>query len=94
MIMEYQKIALVAGIILPFWNLPLILRIVKRRSAEDISIFWVVGVWLCLLFMAPASFVSRDIVWRIFSIINFILFTFVLVTVLAYKRIGGARCRK
>lgn len=81
-----QKIALVAAIILPLWNIPLIMRIVKRKSSEDISIYWVVGVWTCFALMAPAGFTSQDPVWRVFNITNFILFTSVLVTVLIYRK--------
>lgn len=83
-----QKIALVAAIILPLWNIPLIIRIAKRKSSRDISIYWVLGVWICLALMAPSGFVSKDIVWRVFNIMNFILFSFVVISVLAYRK-GG-----
>lgn len=81
-----QKIALVAAIILPLWNIPLIIRIAKRKSSRDISIYWVLGVWVCLALMAPSGFVSKDIVWRVFNIMNFILFSFVVISVLAYRK--------
>jgi uncharacterized protein with PQ loop repeat len=81
-----HKIALIFGIILPFWNIPLIVRIIKRKSSRDISIYWALGVWVCLGMMAPSSFVSQDLVWRVFSIINFILFSAVVATVLAYRK--------
>lgn len=81
-----HKIALVAAIILPLWNIPLIVRIMKRRSSQDVSIYWAIGVWVCLLLMAPSGFISNDLVWRVFNIINFILFSFVVITVLFYRR--------
>jgi len=81
-----QNIALVAAIILPLWNIPLIMRIIKRKSSEDISIYWVVGVWTCFALMAPAGFASEDNVWRVFNIVNFILFSAVLVTVLTFRK--------
>jgi len=81
-----EKIALVAAIILPFWNIPLIVRIIKRKSSRDISIYWVVGVWVCFVLMAPAGFVSEDLVWRTFNIVNFILFSIVFVIVLVYRK--------
>lgn len=81
-----QKIALVAAIILPLWNIPLIVRIIKRRSSKDISMYWAIGVWVCIVLMAPASFVSKDLVWKVFNIINFILFSFVVIFVLIYKK--------
>lgn len=81
-----EKIALVAAIILPFWNIPLIVRIVKRKSSRDISMYWVVGVWTCFAFMAPNGFVSEDLVWRTFNIVNFIFFTVVLIIVLVYRK--------
>ena len=91
--MILHKIALVAAVILPFWNLPLIFRVIKRRSSLDISIFWAVGVWLCLLLMAPAGFISPDIIWRVFSIINFIMFSGVFMVIIIYRR-KEDRCRR
>ncbi len=81
-----QKIALVAAIALPLWNIPLIVRIIKRRSSQDISIPWVIGVWVCSVLMAPAAFTSKDMVWRIYNMVNMILFSGVLVSVLAYRK--------
>jgi len=81
-----QKIALIAAIILPLWNIPLIVRIVKRKSSKDISIYWVLGVWTCFLLMAPEAFRSPDLVWRTFNIVNLILFTAVVIAVLVYRK--------
>ncbi len=81
-----QKIALIAAIILPLWNIPLIVRIIRRKSSEDISIFWALGVWTCFALMAPSGFVSSDTVWRTFNIVNFILFSAVVIVVLVYRK--------
>lgn len=81
-----QTLALIAAIILPFWNIPLIVRIVKRKSSRDISLYWALGVWVCFVMMAPQAFVSEDKVWRVFNLVNLILFTLVVIFVLAYRR--------
>ena len=81
-----EQIGLVASIALPLWNIPLMMKIIKRRSAEDISLGWVMGVWVCILFMAPSGFTSKDIVWRAFNIMNLILFTGVVIVVLKYSK--------
>ncbi len=83
-----QKIALIAAIILPLWNIPLIVRIIKRKSSEDISIFWALGVWTCFALMAPAGFSSSDPVWQTFNIVNFIFFSTVVIVVLIYRKKG------
>jgi uncharacterized protein with PQ loop repeat len=80
-----EKIGLVAAVALPLWNIPLILKIVRRRSSGDISLAWALGVWVCILFMAPSGFRSEDIVWRTFNIINFVLFTCVVIATLKYR---------
>ena len=82
----FEKIGLVAAIILPLWNIPLIIKIIKRRSSGDISLAWVIGIWVCIVLMAPSGFQSKDVVWRAFNIMNFILFTAVFVTVLKYRK--------
>ncbi|MBD3263753.1 MAG: hypothetical protein GF375_01460 [Candidatus Omnitrophica bacterium] len=81
-----DRIALIAAVVLPLWNIPLIVRIVKRKSSRDISIFWALGVWMCLLLMAPSAFNSEDLVWRVFNIVNLSLFTMVVIMVLIYRR--------
>jgi len=81
-----QKIAIIAAVGLPFWNIPLGARVIKRRSSEDISIYWGVGVWTCLALMAPSGFTSIDPVWRAFNVVNFFLFSIVVVIVVLYKK--------
>ena len=81
-----EKIALIAAVVLPFWNIPLIVRIIRRKSSRDISVYWTLGVWTCFLLMAPEGFRSPDIVWRTFNIVNLILFTLVVIVVLTYRK--------
>ncbi|MCK5535095.1 hypothetical protein KAI68_08255 [bacterium] len=81
-----KTIGLVAAIILPLWNIPLIIRIIKRKSSEDISVAWVLGVWFCLLAMFPSGILSTDIVWKAFNIANTLLFSCVVVIVLLYRK--------
>ena len=81
-----EKIGLVAAIIMPLWNIPLIVRIVKRRSSADISIPWAVGVWVCCILMAPSGFASKDLVWRSFNVVNLVLFTGVVIAVWRYRK--------
>jgi len=81
-----EKIAFVAAIILPLWNIPLILRVVRRKSSKDISLYWVLGVWTCFLLMAPQAFQSPDPVWRTFNVMNLIFFTAVVFVVLVYRK--------
>ena len=80
-----EKIALIAAIILPLWNIPLIIRIIKRKSAQDISISWALGVWTCFILMFPVAIKSKELVWRTYSIINLVCFTLVVVTVIVYR---------
>jgi uncharacterized protein with PQ loop repeat len=77
---------LIAAIILPLWNIPLIVRIIKRRSSEDISLSWALGVWTCMVLMAPSGFMSDDIVWRIFNIMNLTLFSIVMLVVVLMRK--------
>ncbi len=80
-----QPLGMIAGITLPLFNLPLMIRIWKRRSSKDISLVWVIGVYLCILLMIPSAMVSKDLVFRYFSIMNVILFTGVVYMVIYYR---------
>ncbi len=81
-----QTVALVGSIALPLCNIPLIIKIIRRKSSRDVSMEWAVGVWICLLLMAPAGLVSPDFVWKTYTIINFVLFSVVMVVVLIYRQ--------
>ncbi len=82
----FEKVALVTAVILPLFNIPLIARIIKRKSSNDISLSWALGVWICILLMAPSGFRSTDIVWRTFNMMNVVLFSCVAITVLKYRK--------
>lgn len=81
-----QNIGLVAAVVLPFWNIPLIIKIIRRQSSRDISLSWALGVWVCILLMAPSGIRSADVVWRTFNIVNIIFFTAVVAVTLRYRK--------
>jgi len=84
-----QTLGMVAGIMLPLWNIPLIVKIFKRKSSKDISLAWALGVWVCIVGMFPAALNSSDMVWKTFSIINFVLFTGVVIATLVFRKGEG-----
>ena len=79
-----QILGMFSGILMTFFNIPLILRIVKRRSSQDISLAWVIGVWACVVGMVPASLISSDLVLYTFGIVNVVFFSGVLIAVLYF----------
>ncbi len=81
-----DKIAFVAAIILPLFNIPLIIKMIRRRSSQDISLCWVLGVWACILLMAPSGFRSEDVVWRTFNYFNVVFFSMVVIVTLKYRK--------
>jgi uncharacterized protein with PQ loop repeat len=81
-----EKISVVASFILPFWNIPMIMRIIKRKSSQDISLSWALGVWVCFLLMFPDGLRSTDPSWRTFNIVNMIFFTTVVLVTLKYRK--------
>jgi uncharacterized protein with PQ loop repeat len=76
-----QTLGMMSGILMPFFNLPLILRIIRRRSSEDISLVWVVGVWFCVMGLLPSSLQSPDPILFTFGVVNALLFSGVFVSV-------------
>ena len=80
-----HSLGLIGAIVLPFWNILLILRIGRRRSSKDISLAWTLGVFGCLLLMFPAALVSADVVFKTFSIINLLFFAAVVIQVLRFR---------
>jgi len=70
---------------MPFWNIPLVIKIWRRRSSRDISLLWVVGIWICIMGMLPAAIVSKDWVFKSFGVVNAVLFTSVLFTAFKFR---------
>jgi len=85
----FEKIGLVAALILPLWNIPMIVRIIRRRSSDDLSLWWVLGVWSCFVLMAQSGFQSADLVWRTFNITNMGMFTVVVGVTLRFRTWGN-----
>jgi uncharacterized protein with PQ loop repeat len=81
-----ESLAMAASVIMPLWNIPLVVKIVARRSSRDLSLFWVWGVWLCMLLMLPWAVITREPVLKVFSFVNFTLFSAVLVAVVRYRK--------
>jgi uncharacterized protein with PQ loop repeat len=84
-----EMLGLAAAVAMPFFNIPFILRIVKRKSADDVSLPWVVGVWICIIAMLPSAIVSKDLVLKSFGLVNSVLFTGVFLVVLKYHKKTG-----
>lgn len=79
-------IGMIAGIGMPFFNIPLIIKIWRRRSSKDISMSWALGVWICILLMTPSALKSPDAVFRVFGIVNLVFFSGVIIAVLRFRR--------
>ena len=86
-----QKVALVAGVLLPLFNIPLIVRLVKRKSAEDLSLLWAIGVWVCIVLMTPQALRSADIAFKAYGIVNIIFFSLVVFFILKYRKKAKGR---
>ena len=78
-------LGLIAALILPLWNIPLIVKIAHRKSSKDFSLLWTFGVWFTLLLMLPSAIVSNDFVFKAFNLANIAVFTAVVVGVLRYR---------
>jgi uncharacterized protein with PQ loop repeat len=81
-----KTIGLLAATILPLWDIPLIVRIVRRKSSQDISLIYAVGIWVTALMMAPSAFVSGDKLAIGFNTMNVIMLTAVMVVTIKYRK--------
>ncbi len=81
----FQTAGLIAACVLPFWNIPLIMKILKRKSSADMSLAWVLGVEACILVMFPSTMVSADPILRVYGVLNTLFFTAVTIVVWIYR---------
>jgi uncharacterized protein with PQ loop repeat len=82
-----KTLGMISAIAMPFFDIPLIARVVRRKSSEDISLVWTFGIYICIIGMLPASWISSDPIMKAFGIVNVILFTAVVVAVVMYHPI-------
>ena len=80
-----EKIGLVAAVGLPFFNIPMIIRLLKRKSSEDFSLSWATGAWVCIVLMTPQALRSADPTYRAFGFANVLFFTAVFFLVVRYR---------
>jgi len=80
-----QAVGMVSAVVLPFWNIPLIWRIQRRRSADDLSPAWALGIWVCLIGMLPSGLASPDGVFKVFTVVNLVFFSAVVFQVLRFR---------
>ncbi len=80
-----HPLGLIASLLLPLFNIPLMIRIIKRRSSDDISLVWALGVFTCMVLILPSGLASVDFTFRIFSILNLVFFSGVVFLVLWYR---------
>ena len=81
-----KTIGLWAAIVLPLWDIPLIVRIVQRKSSQDISMSWAFGIWITSVLMAPSAFISGDKMAMGFNTVNVIMLTAVVIVVFKYRK--------
>lgn len=79
-------VGVVASVVLPLFNIPLILKIRRRGSSKDFSLTWAFGIMGCTMLMMPSVLMTSDIVFKAFGIINFISFSTVMFYILKYHR--------
>ena len=82
--MLIKNLGMISAVLMPLFDIPLIVRIVQRRSSQDISLIWTFGIWACVLGMLPSSLTSVDPILRAFAIVNTVLFTAVVIAVVRY----------
>ena len=81
-----EKIGVISAIILPFFNIPLILHLIRRKSSGDFSLSWALGVWACIALMTPQSLRSADPAFHSYGVLNLVFFSAVALLIIKYRR--------
>ena len=81
-----EKMGMFAGTALPLFNIPLIIRLLKRKSSDDFSIFWALGIWSCSVVILPQALRTDDMAFKLFGIVNVVFFSMVTFLILKYRR--------
>ncbi len=82
----FETVGFWAAVALPFFDISLIMHVIKRKSSADISVMWAAGLWLSAVMMAPSAFVSGDRTAIGFNVVNVVMLTAVLAVVIKYRK--------
>lgn len=85
----HQWLGLIASVVLPLFNIPLMMRMIRRRSSADLSLTWVLGVFFCIVATLPAAWYSPDIIFKIYQWVNITFFSGVVFFAIYYRRSGN-----
>jgi uncharacterized protein with PQ loop repeat len=88
-----ENVGTVAGIALPLFNIPLILKLLRTKSSNDFSLSWAVGVWVCIVLMTPQALRSTDIAFKAFGVVNIFFFSIVAFLIVKYHPKGEKKQR-
>lgn len=80
-----QQVGVIASAVLPLFNIPLIVKLLTRKSSKDFSLVWVLGCWTCTVLMLPAALTSNDLAFKVFVTVNIVLFSIVTFLVIKYR---------
>ena len=65
---------------------PLMVRVIKRKSSQDISLVWIFGLWISSVLMAPSAFISGDKLAVGFNTMNVVMLTGVMAVTIKYRK--------
>ena len=80
-----EWVGIAGSVALPLFNIPLIMHVIKRKSSDDYSLSWAIGVWSCIVLMTPQALRSPDPTFKIFGIFNLVFFSLVVFFILKYR---------
>ena len=81
-----ERLGVISAVALPFFNIPLVIRLIQRKSSSDFSLSWAIGVWVCIALMTPQSLRSADAAFHAYGMLNLIFFSAVVLLILKYRR--------
>jgi uncharacterized protein with PQ loop repeat len=81
----FYYVGLIAACVMPLFNIPLILHIIRRKSSDDLNLIWVFGVWTCIILMTPSALMSPDMIFRVFAVFNLTFFSAVVFVAFKYR---------
>lgn len=81
-----EQVGVIASAVLPLFNIPLIIKLITRKSSKDFSLLWALGCWICAVLMFPAAMISHDLAFKVFAMVNLVLFSIVTFLVIKYRK--------
>lgn len=84
--MSFKELGYICSMIVPVFHIPLIMKLVRKKSSQEWSLLSVIGFWIATLGIQPWALMTDDRALTILNTLSLMFISVELVLVIKYRR--------